>query len=241
MPRPVECVPNFSEGRDASKIDAIVQAILAVPEVVLLDREADADHNRSVLTLVDRPVWLTRRSAPWKAGALIDLTKHRGAPRIGAADVVPFIPIEGVTVERVREAGRAARGGNLSKLKVPVYLYEAAARSRSVPTWKISGVGSSKHWYRRWAPWRRAIRYRGRGLPPPTAAPWSPRTQILIAYNVNLNTPDVSIARRIAKTIRFSSGGFRYEIDGRHARHAQSGAGPDQPYGFRADADAPGL
>src|SRR6266567_5124489 len=103
MPRQlVECVPNFSEGRDAAKIDAIVQSILAVPEVVLLDREADSDHNRSVLTFVGPPAAVADAAfrGVEKAVALIDLTKHQGAhPRIGAADVVPFIPIEGGTIE----------------------------------------------------------------------------------------------------------------------------------------------
>src|SRR5512142_1564091 len=93
----VECVPNFSEGRDAAKINAIVESILAVPEVVLLDRESDADHNRSVLTFVGPPAAVASAAlrSVEKAASLIDLRKHRGAhPRIGAADVVPFIPIE---------------------------------------------------------------------------------------------------------------------------------------------------
>src|SRR5690349_17650919 len=108
----VECVPNFSEGRDAAKIDAIVDAVRSVPDVVLLDREADADHNRSVLTFVGPPAAVADAAfrAVEKAVALIDLTKHQGAhPRIGAADVVPFIPIEGVTIEEcVRLAERVA-------------------------------------------------------------------------------------------------------------------------------------
>src|SRR5438045_8637503 len=103
MPRQlVECVPNFSEGRDAARIDAIVQAILAVPEVVLLDRESDADHNRSVLTFVGPPSAVADAAfrAVEKAVALIDLTKHQGAhPRLGAADVVAVSPIAGATLE----------------------------------------------------------------------------------------------------------------------------------------------
>src|SRR6266567_527055 len=127
----IECVPNFSEGRDPAKIDAIIQAILTVPDVVLLDRESDADHNRSVLTFVGPPgsVAAAAFRAVEKAVSLIDLTKHQGAhPRIGAADVVPFIPIEGVTLEDC--VGIAERVGAeiWNKLKVPVYLYEAAAK-----------------------------------------------------------------------------------------------------------------
>src|ERR1043166_377325 len=108
----IECVPNFSEGRDASKLDAIIQAILGVPEVVLLDRESDADHNRSVLTFVGPPAAVADAAfrAVEKAVATIDLTKHQGAhPRIGAADVVPFIPIEGVTIEERSEERRVGK------------------------------------------------------------------------------------------------------------------------------------
>ena len=132
MPRQlVECVPNFSEGRDPAKIDAIVQAILAVPEVVLLDRESDADHNRCVLTFVGPPAAVADAAfrGVEKAVALIDLTTHQGAhPRIGAADVVPFIPIEGVTLEECVKLAERLGQEIWNKLHVPVYFYEAAAR-----------------------------------------------------------------------------------------------------------------
>src|ERR1043165_3187928 len=127
----IECVPNFSEGRDASKLDAIIQAILGVPEVVMLDREPDADHKRSVLTFVGPPAAVADAAfrAVEKAVTLIDLTKHQGAhPRIGAADVVPFIPIEGVTLEECVKLSERLANEAWSKLRVPVYLYEAAAR-----------------------------------------------------------------------------------------------------------------
>src|SRR5947207_9436515 len=132
MPRQlVECVPNFSEGRDPAKIDAIVQSILSVPEVFLLDRESDADHNRSVLTFVGPPAAVGHAAfcAVETAVALIDLTQHRGAhPRIGAADVVPFIPIDGVTLADCVQLAERVAAEIWNKLKVPVYLYEAAAR-----------------------------------------------------------------------------------------------------------------
>src|ERR1051325_9777832 len=103
MPRQLEeCIPNFSEGGNAATVDAIVAAILSVPEVALLDRQSDADHNRSVLTFAGPPDAVAEAAfrAVEKAVELIDLTVHRGGhPRIGAADVVPFIPIEGVTIE----------------------------------------------------------------------------------------------------------------------------------------------
>src|ERR1700682_4169748 len=94
----IECVPNFSEGRDTAKIDALVKSIVSVPEVVLLDREQDADHNRCVLTFVGPPAAVAEAAlrSVEKAVELIALTKHQGAhPRIGAADVLPFVPIEG--------------------------------------------------------------------------------------------------------------------------------------------------
>src|SRR5258707_11543228 len=127
----VECVPNFSEGRDLAKVDAIVQAILAVPEVVLLDRESDADHNRSVLTFVGPPAAVADAAfrAVEKAVELIDLSQHSGAhPRIGACDVLPFIPIEGVTVEECVQLAERVGQEIWTRLRVPVYLYEAAAR-----------------------------------------------------------------------------------------------------------------
>ena len=133
MPRQlVECVPNFSEGRDAAKIDAIVQTIVSVPEVVLLDRESDADHNRCVLTFVGPPAAVAEAAfrAVERAVALIDLTEHQGAhPRIGAADVVPFIPIEGVTLEECVRLAERVGMEIWNKLQVSrVYLYEAAAK-----------------------------------------------------------------------------------------------------------------
>src|SRR5580693_81072 len=127
----VECVPNFSEGRDLAKIDAIVASMLAAPEVALLDRESDADHNRCVITLVGPPAAVADAAfrAVEKAVALIDLTKHQGAhPRIGAADVVPFIPIEGVTLEDCVKLAERVGAEIWEQLKLPVYFYEAAAR-----------------------------------------------------------------------------------------------------------------
>src|ERR1700689_302332 len=102
MKRLVECVPNFSEGRDASKVDAIVSAMREVSGVYLLDRESDADHNRCVITLAGEPEAVAEAAlrGVGKASELIDLTKHTGAPpRLGATDVVPFIPVEGVAIE----------------------------------------------------------------------------------------------------------------------------------------------
>ena len=215
MPRQlIECVPNFSEGRDAAKIDAIVQTILAVPDVVLLDRESDADHNRSVLTFVGPPAAVADAAfrSVEKAVALIDLTKHQGAhPRIGAADVVPFIPIEGVTVEDcVRLAERLGQE-IWNKLKVPVYFYEAAARRPERVNLENIRRGQFEALVKEMGTVPERQPDCGDPVCHPTAgAVVLGARKFLIAYNVNLGTPDVGIAKKIAKTIRFSSGGFRY-------------------------------
>src|SRR6201987_4007241 len=131
MKRLVECVPNFSEGRDTAKIDAIIAAMREVPGVFLLDRESDADHNRSVVTLAGEPEAVAEAAlrGVGKAAELIDLTKHSGAhPRLGAADVIPFIPIEGITIEDCVAIARRVGEEIWKRHKVPVYLYEAAAQ-----------------------------------------------------------------------------------------------------------------
>src|SRR5664279_1489786 len=210
----VECVPNFSEGRDAAVIDAIVNATLAVPEVVLLDREADADHNRSVLTFVGPPAAVADAAfrAVEKAVALIDLTKQQGAhPRIGAADVVPFIPIEGVTLEECVQLAERLGAEIWSKLKVPVYLYESAARRGERTNLENIRRGQFEALVHEMG--ADPARHPDIGDPichPTAGATVTGARKFLIAYNINLNTPDAAIAKRIAKTIRFSSGGFPY-------------------------------
>jgi glutamate formiminotransferase len=215
MPRQlIECVPNFSEGRDAAKMEAIVQAITAVPEVTLLDREADADHNRSVLTFVGPPAAVADAAfrGVEKAVALIDLTHHQGAhPRIGAADVVPFIPIEGVTLEECVRLAERVGGEIWSRLKVPVYLYEAAARRPERVNLENIRRGQFEALLKEMGTEAGRAPDIGEPVCHPTAgAIVLGARKFLIAYNVNLGTADVDIAKRIAKTIRFSSGGFRF-------------------------------
>src|SRR5690349_17908766 len=209
MPRQlVECVPNFSEGRDAARIDAIVQAILAVPEVVLLDREADADHNRSVLTFVGPPAAVADAAfrAVEKAVELIDLTKHEGAhPRIGAADVVPFIPIEGVTLEECVRLAERVGNEIWNRLKVPVYFYEAAAKRPERVNLENIRRGQFETIVKEMGTVAERSPDCGEAVCHPTAgAIVVGARKFLIAYNVNLGTPDVTIAKRIAKTIRYS-------------------------------------
>ena len=215
MPRQlIECVPNFSECRDAAKMEAIVQAITAVPEVTLLDREADADHNRSVLTFVGPPAAVADAAfrGVEKAVALIDLTHHQGAhPRIGAADVVPFIPIEGVTLEECVRLAERVGGEIWSRLKVPVYLYEAAARRPERVNLENIRRGQFEALLKEMGTEAGRAPDIGEPVCHPTAgAIVLGARKFLIAYNVNLGTADVDIAKRIAKTIRFSSGGFRF-------------------------------
>src|SRR5438094_5597954 len=127
----VECVPNFSEGRDKAKVDAIVEA-MKIDGVYLLDREMDSDHNRCVITLVGEQTAIQEAAirGVGKAAELIDLNQHQGAhPRLGAADVVPFIPVEGVSIEDCVTMARHVGEQIWKRHHIPVYLYEAAAAS----------------------------------------------------------------------------------------------------------------
>jgi glutamate formiminotransferase len=210
----VECVPNFSEGRDTAKIDAIVQTIVSVPEVVLLDRESDADHNRSVLTFVGPPAAVADAAfrAVEKAASLIDLTRHQGAhPRIGAADVVPFIPIEGVTLEDCVQLAERVGSEIWNKLKIPVYFYEAAARRPE----RVNLENIRRGQFEALLEEMGTVPERRPDVGEPVCHPTAGATVVgarkfLIAYNINLGTADAGIAKKIARTIRFSSGGFRY-------------------------------
>src|SRR5512140_476509 len=126
----VECVPNFSEGRDKAKIDAIIEA-MKMDGVYLLDREMDADHNRCVVTLVGErePIMEAVLRGVGKASEVIDLTKHSGAhPRMGAPDVVPFIPIDGVTIEDCVQMAKPVGEQIWKRFQIPVYLSESAAQ-----------------------------------------------------------------------------------------------------------------
>src|SRR3984885_1059445 len=138
-----ECVPNFSEGRDAAKVDAIVEA-MKISGVYLLDREMDSDHNRCVITLVGEREAIQEAAirGVGKAAELIDLTQHQGAhPRMGAADVVPFIPIEGVTIEDCVAMSRHVGEEIWKRYQIPVYLYEAAAATPDRQNLRNTGAG----------------------------------------------------------------------------------------------------
>jgi glutamate formiminotransferase len=214
MKRLIECVPNFSEGRDAAKVDALIAAMSGVDGVAVLDREMDADHNRCVITLAGEPDAVAEAAmrGVGRALELIDLTKHSGAhPRIGATDVVPFIPVDGVTIEDCVALARRVGREIWERYKVPVYFYEAAAlRPQRV---NLENVRKGQfEGLREEAPRNpeRAPDVGGPALHPTAGATVVGARKFLIAYNINLNTPDVEIAKKIAKAIRFSSGGLRY-------------------------------
>ncbi len=209
----VECVPNFSEGCDKGKVDAIVAA-MKVYGVYLLDREMDADHNRSVITLVGEREAVQEAAirGVGKAAELIDLNMHKGAhPRLGATDVVPFIPIDGLTIEDCVAMARHVGQEVWKRFQIPVYFYEAAATTperqnlENIRRGQFEGVRAEVATN----PTRRPDVGEAR-LHPTAGATVVGARKFLIAYNVFLNTPDVEIAKKIAKAVRFSNGGMRF-------------------------------
>jgi glutamate formiminotransferase / formiminotetrahydrofolate cyclodeaminase len=213
MPAIIECVPNFSEGRDKAKIDAILEA-MKMDGVYLLDREMDGDHNRCVVTLVgDRePLIEAVLRGVGKASELIDLTKHQGAhPRMGATDVVPFIPIEGVTLEDCVQMARQVGEQMWKRFQIPVYLYEAAAQRperanlENIRRGQFEGIRDEIA--------TNPARMPDFGEPrvhPTAGATVVGARKFLVAYNVYLNTSDVDVAKKIGKAVRFSNGGLRF-------------------------------
>ena len=208
----VECVPNFSEGRKRAVISGIRQAILSAAGVLLLDQTMDADHNRSVFTLAGSPgdvVQSVLRAAE-AAVETIDLREHQGVhPRIGALDVVPFVPLEGITSEECVTLARGIGQRIWEQLKVPVYYYGDAAavehrrRLENIRRGGFEGLLKCLPGER-----ERRPDVGGPGLHPTAGACAIGVRKFLIAYNIELTTPDVSIARRIAREIRESSGGL---------------------------------
>src|ERR1700731_3449275 len=209
----VECVPNFSEGRDPAKVDAIVAA-MKMDGVYLLDREMDSDHNRCVITLVDEREAIQEAAirGVGKAAELIDLTAHQGAhPRMGAADVIPFIPIEGVSIEDCVTMARHVGEQIWKRYQIPVYLYEAAATSPERQNLENIRRGQFEIIREEIAtiPARKPDFGETR-LHQTAGACVVGARKFLIAYNVFLNTTDVDIAKKIAKAVRFSTGGMRF-------------------------------
>jgi glutamate formiminotransferase len=209
--RLIECVPNISEGRRPEVIAAVADTVRATPGVKLLDVQSDASHNRTVLTFAGPPdaVAAAAVAVVREAVARIDLREHRGEhPRIGAADVVPFVPIGAATMEECVAVARRVAQEVWTALRVPVYFYARAAtaphrvRLPDIRKGEFEGL-AAKMRQPEWAP------DVGEPAPHPTAGAVAIGARPpLIAYNINLHTTDLAVARAVARAIRESSGGL---------------------------------
>ena len=205
MARLVECVPNFSEGRDRAVIDAIAQALASVSGVKLLDVDPGADTNRTVYTLVGPPEGVAEAAfrGAKKAADLIDMTVHKGAhPRMGALDVCPFIPVADTTMAECAELAKTVGRRIGAELQIPVYFYEHAAASEARRSLAAIRAGeyeglAEKLTQRSWAPDAGPARFNARSGGTVVGA-----REFLLAYNVNLNTLDRRLANEIALNIR---------------------------------------
>ena len=213
MNKIIECIPNFSEGCDIKVIDCIVNVFRAKENIKLLDYSNDKDHNRMVVTVIGEPEAVKNSiiEAVGIAIDLIDITKHKGIhPRIGVADVIPFVPIKGMSMDEADELARACGKALAEKYRLPVYFYERSASAAhrqnlaairkgefeglvekmKLPEWKPDAGPTERH-------------------PTAGASVIGARTP-LIAFNVNLQTTNLEIAHKIAKKVRFLGGGLRY-------------------------------
>lgn len=213
MNKIIECVPNFSEGRDKQIVEKIADAFRAKDNVKLLDYSSDADHNRSVITVAGDPEALKEAviEAVGIAVELINLTKHSGQhPRMGAVDVIPFIPIKNVTMDEAITLSKEVGDAIGEKYNLPVFLYEKSATQQhrknlaNVRKGEFEGLKEkmlSPEWKPDFGPLQ----------PHPTAGAVAVGARMpLVAYNVNLNTSDLEIATAIAKKVRHIGGGLRF-------------------------------
>ena len=213
MTKIVECIPNFSEGRDQTVVEALANAAKSVPGVTLLDYSSDPNHNRSVFTLVGDPDGIAEAAFQLckLAGEKIDLTKHEGEhPRMGATDVIPFVPIKNISVEECVEISKSVAKRINDELGIPIFLYEYSATRparenlASIRKGQFEGM-PEKLKDPEWAP----------DFGAPAIHPTAGITAVgarppLVAFNINLDTDNLEIANAIAKTIRGSSGGYKY-------------------------------
>jgi glutamate formiminotransferase len=209
----IECIPNVSEGRRPEVIEAIASAIRAVPGIRLLDYSSDVSHNRSVFTLAGdaTPLKAAVLAMYERALSTIDLRTHAGEhPRLGAVDVVPFVPIEGITMDACVALAKDVASEVATRFAVPIYLYEEASSNparknlEDIRRGEFEGL-AAKMATAGWAP------DFGPAQPHPSAGASVVGARMpLIAYNINLNTDRVDVAKKIAAAIRQSSGGFRY-------------------------------
>lgn len=213
MNKIIECVPNFSEGRDLTKVEKIVDVFRGKKDIKLLDYSSDENHNRTVVTVVGEPSQLKEAIilAIGKAVELIDLTKHEGQhPRMGAVDVVPFIPIKNVTVEEADSLAKEVALEASQKFSLPFFLYEKSATAShrenlaNIRRGQFEGM-AEKMKDDMWKP-----DYGPENIHPTAGVTAIGARMPLIAYNVNLSTNNIEIANKIAKNIRHINGGFRY-------------------------------
>ena len=211
MPAIIECIPNFSEGRCPEILDALRDTAQGIPGVQLWDFSADVSHNRSVYTLAGNPSGIAEAAFRMcqTAAGLIDLSRHSGEhPRMGATDVIPFVPVRGVSMEECVEISRRVARRIGEELGIPCLLYEESATAphrKNLADVRRGGFeGLAKKLEEEgWAP------DFGPHYPHPTAGATAIGARgILVAFNINLNTPDIAIARDIARTVRASNGGF---------------------------------
>ena len=213
MNKIIECVPNFSEGRDKQKIEAIVDSFRGKRNVKLLDYSNDEDHNRLVVTVVGEPEDVKNAviEAVGKAVELIDMTKHHGQhPRMGAVDVIPFIPIRNITQDEAVALSKEVAQIVAEQYRLPVFLYEKSASAphrenlAAIRKGEFEGMAEKikqEEWKPDFGPSERH----------PTAGVVAIGARMpLVAYNVNLGTANLEIANSIAKKVRHIGGGLRY-------------------------------
>ena len=226
MVKIIESIPNFSEGRNADVIESLAIAAKSVPGATLLDYSADADHNRSVFTLLGAPGDVAE--AVFRMCAIardkIDMSKHSGVhPRIGAADVIPFVPVKGCEMSECVDISRQVASRIASELSIPCFLYEESCTCeirRNLANIRKGGFEgmARKLMQAEWAP-----DFGERAIHPTAGATAVGARRPLVAFNINLDTADLSVAKKIAKTIRESDGGIKYckaigvELNGRGA------------------------
>ncbi|HEQ8516743.1 TPA: glutamate formimidoyltransferase [Streptococcus pyogenes] len=213
MAKIVECIPNFSEGRNQAVIDGLVATAKSIPGVTLLDYSSDASHNRSVFTLVgdDQSIQEAAFQLVKYASENIDMTKHHGEhPRMGATDVCPFVPIKDITTAECVEISKQVAERINRELNIPIFLYEDSATRperqnlAKIRKGQFEGM-PEKLLEEDWAP-----DYGDRKIHPTAGVTAVGARMPLVAFNVNLDTDNIDIAHKIAKIIRGSGGGYKY-------------------------------
>jgi len=224
MQKVIECVPNFSEGKDQKKIKAVADSAREIKGAKVLDVEWDKSHNRSLVTVVGSPDGVLKASFEMikTATKLIDMNKHKGEhPRIGATDVVPFVPVSGVTLNECVELSNKLAKMVADELNIPVYMYEASAKRddrinlADIRRGEYEGLKKEIE-----VNPDRKPDYGSNKMHPTAGAVVIGARKYLVAYNINLDTKDIEIAKKIAKEIREKDGGLPgvkalgFEVDG---------------------------